>query len=141
MNVCDSFGKKVAGLKRIRGGTTAFPQCIVILSILSRSFMTSALHASSRKGKIKMVVKANPDAMAEVFNGRPLLFVNCLSDEDLTLISLKFSCIQVVCREIQVRFTEELSVRRVASNGKWQTYFRVLQWFAKSIACACGQQL
>lgn len=113
----------------------------VILIILSRSFMTSAVHASSRKGKIKMVVKANPDAMAEVFNGRPLLFVNCLSDEDLTLISLKFSCIQVVCREIQVRFTEELSVRRVASNGKWQTYFRVLQWFAKSIACACGQQL
>ena len=63
-----------------------------------------------------MTVKANPNAMAEVL-------WPSVSDEDLTLIPLKFSCIQVVCREIHVSFTEELSVRRVALtptmvNGK-----------------------
>ena len=96
---------------------------LCIPSILSRSFVTSAVHASSREGQIKMTVKANPNAMAEVFKDRPLLFVHCVSDEDLTLIPLKFSCTQVVCREIYVSFTEELSVRRVALtptmvNGK-----------------------
>ena len=70
-----------------------------------------------------MTVQANPNAMAEVFKGRPLLFVRCVSDEDLTLIPLKFSGMQVVCREIHVSFTEELNVRRVALtpitvNGK-----------------------
>ena len=102
---------------------TAFPQCIVIPSILSRSLMTSAVHASSRDRKIKMAVKANSNAMAKVFKGRLLLFVHCVSDKDLTLIPLKFSCIQVVCREIHVSFTKELSVRRVTLtpimvNGK-----------------------
>ena len=48
------------------------------------------------------------------FKSRPLLFVHCVSDKDLTLIPLKFSYIQVVCREIHVTFTEELSARRVA---------------------------
>ena len=96
---------------------------MVTPSILSRSSVTSAVHASSREGKIKVAVKANPNAMAKVFKGRPLLFVHCVSDEDLTLIPLKFSCIQVVCREIHVSFTEELSVQRVALtpimvNGK-----------------------
>ena len=61
-----------------------------------------------------MALKANQNAMVEVFKGRALLYVHCVSDEDLTLIPLKFSCIQVVCREIHVSFTEELSVRRVA---------------------------
>ena len=75
-----------------------------------------------------MAVKANPNAMAEVFTRRPLLFVHCVSDENLTLISLKFSCIQVVCREIHVTFTEELSGRRVALtpvmvNGKHISQF------------------
>ena len=105
-----------------RGETSAFPQCIVIPSILSRSFVTSAVYVSSREGKIKMA-KANPKVMAKFFKGRPLLFVHCVADEDLTSIPLKFSCIQVVCREIHASFTKELSVRRVALtptmvNGK-----------------------
>ena len=107
-----SWAKFCKGMAR--GGTTVFPQCIVIPSMSSRSFVTSAVHASSRESKIKMAVKANPNAMAKVFKGRPLLFVHSVSEEDLTLIPLKFSCIQVVCRQIHVSVTKELSVRRVA---------------------------
>ena len=72
---------------------------------------------------LKMAVRANANAMAQIVTDRPLFFIHCVANEDIILIPHNFSCVQVVCREIHVSLPEKLSVRRVALtptvvNGK-----------------------
>ena len=61
-------------------------------------------------------VRTNWTGHAQSTRSGQLLYVHCISSEDIVLIPRDFSCVEVVCREIHVSLPDSLRVRRVAST-------------------------